>query len=122
MAEALRAASVASSPRTPVAEEAGDAERAPEGDEELPDTLEARSASSSASAAQSQPNETESAGGYVGAEQQNEEPKKTPGKVGNACEYWRTMTQAMAEARTHGEEAMKRSYLRDIPATEHCDP
>lgn len=42
--------------------------------------------------------------------------------VGNACEYWRTMTGAIAEARKCGEEAMKRSYLREIPEKEDLDP
>lgn len=41
--------------------------------------------------------------------------------IGDACEYWRTMTEAMAKARASGEEAMKRSFLRDLPAKEDPD-
>lgn len=51
-------------------------------------------------------------------------PKKPPPRspVDNACEYWRSMTEAMKKARVSGEDAMKRSYMRDLPAREDLDP
>lgn len=41
--------------------------------------------------------------------------------VNGALDYWRTMSTAMADARSQGEEAMKRSYLRQLPEKEDLD-
>jgi len=49
-------------------------------------------------------------------------PKAKGKPVGPAVEYWRTMTKAMSDARKTGEEAMKRSYLRELPSQNECDP
>jgi len=42
--------------------------------------------------------------------------------IGNACDYWRVMKKAIDEARSQGEEALKRSYVRGTPSRKSMDP
>jgi hypothetical protein len=42
--------------------------------------------------------------------------------IGNACEYWRVMNKVIDEARSQGEEALKRSYVRGTPSRKSMDP
>jgi len=50
-----------------------------------------------------------------------EESPPEPTAVGKGYEYWRATKIAMEEARTKGEDALKRSWLRDLPSAKDSD-